>query len=179
MLNDTLSDKRLMKGILKWGTIARNVIVFSCALAAMQLVVMNSAEIVDSKSDAQYIKYKTAAFAHIQFPRFQFLATAYSHDGITKSGLPASTGLIAADPRILPIGSLVQMDSTAYRGLYQVMDTGRLIKGKRIDIFIPNTDSALAFGAQKVSLTVLRYGFLWQEAHQAATSILHLAVSVP
>ena len=171
MLNNTLSDKRAAKKVPGWRAIARNVIVFSCSLGAMQLVVTRSSEIIDSKLDAEYIKYKTAAFSHIQMPRLEFLATAYSDHGITKSGLPAATGLIAADPAILPLGSLVQMDSTAYHGLYQVMDTGRLIKGKRIDIFIPGKDSALAFGAQKVHLTVLRYGYLWQGAHQAVVSL--------
>ena len=157
----------------------RNTVVLCCALGSMQIIVMNSKEIVDSKLDGSYLKYKTAALSHIEFPHFEFLATAYSHDGITKSGLPVTTGLIAADPSVLPLGSLVQVDSTSYRGLYQVMDTGRLIKGRRIDIFMPDVDEALIFGAQKVNITVLRYGFLWHGARQAAFSILNPTPLVP
>jgi 3D (Asp-Asp-Asp) domain-containing protein len=179
MQNDTLSEKQLKKGPLWLRAIIRNAIVLCCSLGAMQMVVMNSKEVIDSKLDGRYLQYKTAALSHIKFPSFEFLATAYSHDGITKSGLPVMTGLIAADPSILPLGSLVRVDSTSYRGLYQVMDTGRLIKGKRIDIFMPDIDSALVFGAQKVNLTVLRYGYLWLGAHQAAISIMNPAFSAP
>jgi 3D (Asp-Asp-Asp) domain-containing protein len=179
VLNNIRGEKQLKPDFPKWRSVLRTAIVLSCSLCAMQMVVMSSKEIVDSKLDAEYLKYKTAAFSHIQFPRFEFLATAYSHDGITKSGLPATTGLIAADPMVLPIGSLVQMDSTEYRGLYQVMDTGRLIKGKRIDVFIPDINSALAFGARRVDITVLRYGYLWQEAQRVASSIRNPAITVP
>lgn len=179
MLKKTLREDRTRRGFVRWRTIVRNAVVLSCFLVAMQLVMMNSAEVIDSKSDVKYLKYKTAAFSHIKFPRLRFLATAYCQGEITKSGLPVVSGLIAADPTILPIGSLVQIDSTAYRGLYQVMDTGRLIKGRRIDIYIPNTRAALAFGAQRVSLRVLRYGFLWNEARRAAASALYPTFSIP
>jgi 3D (Asp-Asp-Asp) domain-containing protein len=180
MLNDTLSDNPLPKGVLNRRTLVRNIIVLSSALAAMQLVAMKSAELVDSKGNAPSLKYKTAALSYIQLPRFDFLATAYSYQGITKSGLPAAPGLVAADPKVLPMGSLVQVDMASYRrGLYQVMDTGRLIKGRRIDIFIPSTESALAFGRQKVKLTVLRYGFLWQQAQQSAALKLQSEPSAP
>jgi 3D (Asp-Asp-Asp) domain-containing protein len=178
-LNNILGEKQLSQTFLKWRSVVRTIIVLSCSLCAMQLVVMNSKEIVDSKLDVEYVKYKTAVFSHIQFPRFEFLATAYCHDGITKSGLPVNIGLIAADPMILPLGSLVRVDSTDYRGLYQVMDTGRLIKGKRIDIYIPDLDSATAFGAQRVNITVLRYGYLWQEAQRVASSMLDPGMSFP
>ena len=179
MLNNVIGGKQLTIGFLKWRLVLRTIIVFFCVLGVMQLVVMSSKETADSKLDAEYLKYKAAAFSHIQFPQFEFLATAYSYGEITKSGLPVATGLAAADPTILPLGSLVRLDSTDYRGFYQVMDTGRLIKGKRIDIFIPDLDEALEFGAQKVKITVLRYGYLWQEARKAALSSLNPPISFP
>lgn len=88
-----------------------------------------------------------------------FEATAYCDQGITKSGVPVETGIVAADPRILPLGSLIRIENTRYSGVYRVMDTGGLIKGKIIDIFIPSLEMALQFGRRQVQITVLRYGY--------------------
>jgi len=88
-----------------------------------------------------------------------FEATAYCDQGITKSGVPVETGIVAADPRVLPLGSLIRVENTRYSGVYRVMDTGGLIKGKIIDIFIPSREMALQFGRRQVEITVLRYGY--------------------
>ncbi len=92
-------------------------------------------------------------------PVIDFQATAYCESGITKSGVLASPGIVAADPRVLPMGSLICVDVPLYRGLYLVMDTGRLVKGNIIDIYIPNYDLATEFGRREAKVTVLRYGF--------------------
>ena len=39
------------------------------------------------------------------------------------------------------------------------MDTGRLVKGYIIDIFIPDYELATQFGRRDVKVTILRYGF--------------------
>ena len=92
-------------------------------------------------------------------PPLDFKATAYCDLGITKSGAPAGPGIVAADPSILSMGTLIWMDACAYSGVYQVMDTGRLVKGKIIDVFISDEAEALEFGRQKVKVIVLRYGY--------------------
>lgn len=89
----------------------------------------------------------------------EFEATAYCDAGITKSGLPVAPGIVAADPAVLPLGSLILLESTSYRGIYHVLDTGGLVKGRIIDIFVPGLEEALSFGRQKVRLVVLRYGY--------------------
>jgi 3D (Asp-Asp-Asp) domain-containing protein len=68
-----------------------------------------------------------------------------------------SKGLIAADPRVLPLGSRVKLDAGGYSGEYLVADTGGMIRGKRIDIWIPSSREAMRFGRRKVKLTVLSY----------------------
>lgn len=90
-------------------------------------------------------------------PAAQYLATAYSLRGRTASGRMVSKGLIAADPRVLPLGARVRLETGGYSGEYLVADTGRLIKGKRIDIWIPSSSEAMRFGRRKVKLTVLSY----------------------
>jgi 3D (Asp-Asp-Asp) domain-containing protein len=90
-------------------------------------------------------------------PTTQYVATAYSLRGKTASGRMVSRGLIAADPRVLPLGSRVRLDYPGYSGEYLVADTGGLIKGRRIDIWIPTSREAMRFGRRTVKLTVLSY----------------------
>ena len=87
-----------------------------------------------------------------------YIATAYSLRGKTASGKFVTKGLIAADPRILPLGSRVRLEAGAYSGEYLVADTGGLIRGRKIDIWTPSSREAMRFGRRKVKLTVLSYG---------------------
>ena len=93
----------------------------------------------------------------IEPPR-TFEATAYSLRGITRSGSYVRRGVIAADPRVLPLGSVVHLKAGTYTGLYTVKDTGSAIKGKRIDVWMGSSREARNFGRQNVRLTVLKYG---------------------
>jgi 3D (Asp-Asp-Asp) domain-containing protein len=93
----------------------------------------------------------------IEPPR-SFEATAYSLRGITRSGSYVRRGVIAADPRVLPLGSTVHLKAGNYSGVYSVQDTGKAIKGKRIDVWMPSSREARNFGRQNVRLTVLKYG---------------------
>ena len=81
-----------------------------------------------------------------------FVATAYSLKGVMANGERVHNGAIAADPKVLPIGTKVYIQGM---GTFVVKDTGRLIKGKRIDIWIPNRASALKFGKRGVKLQVI------------------------
>jgi 3D (Asp-Asp-Asp) domain-containing protein len=87
-----------------------------------------------------------------------YVATAYSLRGRTASGRMVSRGLIAADPRVLPLGSRVRLEHPGYSGEYVVADTGGAIRGRRIDIWTPSSGEAMRFGRRTVKLTVLSYG---------------------
>ncbi len=91
-------------------------------------------------------------------PATNYVATAYSLRGKTASGRMVSRGLIAADPRVLPLGSRVRVEHPGYSGEYLVADTGGMIRGRRIDIWIPTSREAMRFGRRTVKLTVLSYG---------------------
>jgi hypothetical protein len=43
------------------------------------------------------------------------------------------------------------------------MDTGRLVKGNIIDIYIPSLEKAIEFGRRQVKVTVVLYGSLKQK----------------
>jgi 3D (Asp-Asp-Asp) domain-containing protein len=92
------------------------------------------------------------------FPAQAYTATAYSLHGRTASGRPVARGLIAADPRILPLGTRVRIEAGDFSGEYVVADTGGMVKGRRVDIWTPTTGETLRFGKRAVKLTVLEYG---------------------
>jgi 3D (Asp-Asp-Asp) domain-containing protein len=71
------------------------------------------------------------------------------------------TGIAAADPDLLPVGSVVQVDRLGdrYNGIYTIMDTGPSVQGRHIDIYMWNCNEALALGRRDAALTVLRLGW--------------------
>lgn len=64
--------------------------------------------------------------------------------GITASGLIVQPGLVAVDPKIIPLGSTVIIGDN----VYLAADTGGAIKGNKIDIAVETHDEALQFGKQ-------------------------------
>ena len=93
--------------------------------------------------------------------RVTFTATAYCKGTTTASGVNVRTGIAAADPGILPVGSVVNVatDDPKYNGVYTIMDTGPRVQGRIIDIYIWSCHEALRFGRRPVDVTVLRYGW--------------------
>jgi 3D (Asp-Asp-Asp) domain-containing protein len=88
----------------------------------------------------------------------RYIATAYSITGHTASQTYTQEGrTLAADPNILPIGTVVEIrDAGPYSGEYVVEDTGRKILGRHVDIYIPRTPEAIEFGKQRVKIRVVR-----------------------
>jgi len=79
-------------------------------------------------------------------------ATAYCRGGRTASGVRARDGVVAADPRVIPIGSVVRIssrDRTRW-GVFRAMDVGGRIRGRRVDIYTPNCSTARRFGRRAV-----------------------------
>ncbi len=84
-----------------------------------------------------------------------FSATAYCLSGRTALGHGVRRGIIAADPRILRLGSKVNIAAGAYSGQYLVSDTGGGVKGREIDIWVPSCSEARRFGRRKVTIELL------------------------
>ena len=83
-------------------------------------------------------------------------ATAYTGSGRTASGKRVRRGMIAADRRVLPLGTKVRLKNAGrYSGVYRVEDTGGKIRGRKIDIYMPSRDAAKQFGRQTVKVEVL------------------------
>ena len=88
-------------------------------------------------------------------PAVTFTATAYSLNGRTATGAGVRRGIIAADRRVLPLGTRVRLEAGSYSGEYVVADTGGAVRGRKIDIWVPQTSEAMRFGKRPVKLTVL------------------------
>lgn|GEM_PF-1404945 len=90
-----------------------------------------------------------------------FEATAYCDYGFTASGVWVREGIVAADPRVLPLGSEIdiKLDGETLEK-YQVMDTGSAIKGYIIDIWMPTCEEAIRFGRRQVKVRVRKRGTL-------------------
>ncbi len=84
-----------------------------------------------------------------------FHATAYCLKGRTASGVTVRPGIIAADPSVLPIGTVIHLRSGQYTGTYTVMDTGGRIKGRRVDVYVPTYREAIQFGRRQVRIKVI------------------------
>lgn len=84
-----------------------------------------------------------------------FTATAYCLKGRTASGVPTQRGVIAADTKVLPMGSVVKIHAGHYTGIYKVQDTGSKIRGNRVDVFVPSKAEARQFGRKNIKIEVL------------------------
>lgn len=88
-----------------------------------------------------------------------FIATAHSQKGLTASGTTSHVGTVAADPTVLPLGSRIHVTGAGvYTGEYTVADTGALVKGRHIDIFMPTQAEAKKFGKQRVKVQIRQRG---------------------
>jgi 3D (Asp-Asp-Asp) domain-containing protein len=88
-----------------------------------------------------------------------FTATAYSISGKTRSGTRTRRGIVAADPKVIPLGSRIRVhDAGAYSGEYEVADTGAKVDGRIIDIYMPNAAEARQFGRRSVQVEIIDRG---------------------
>lgn len=88
-----------------------------------------------------------------------FVATAYCLRGKTSAGIRVNPGSVAADPTVLPIGSVIRLHAGEYSGIYTVLDTGPKLRGRRLDIWLPSYEEAVQFGVRKVKVEIIRYGW--------------------
>lgn len=68
----------------------------------------------------------------------------------TRRGRYVRAGIVAADPRIFPLARYIELYvGRRYLGRFLIDDTGRLIKGNIIDIWMPTCREARMFGRRK------------------------------
>ena len=136
------------------------------ATVAVGFVLMYEATVMDFRHVATPTRAQEAA-AEGEDPlppnghNLNFAATAYCKGTTTASGVNVRTGIAAADPDLLPVGSVIQVYRLGerYNGIYTIMDTGPAVQGREIDIYMWSCHEALQFGRRKIALNVLRLGW--------------------
>lgn len=85
---------------------------------------------------------------------YQIYTTAYTHTGNrTFTGVYPHTGTIAVDPAVIPLGSRLWVEGYGY-GIAE--DTGGLIHGNIIDLFMDTKEECLIWGRKKVNVYLLQ-----------------------
>lgn len=87
-----------------------------------------------------------------------FQATAYTWTGNpTATGTVARVGVIAVDPRVIPLGTKVYLQYTDGTpiGYATAEDTGGAIKGNIIDIYMDSYNECIQFGRRNVVVTIV------------------------
>lgn len=130
-------------------------------LVALVFVFLYQTATRDSRSEATATSVMETTVLPQAGARLQFQATAYCKGETTASGVGVRTGIAAADPAILPVGSVVRIETPnpRYSGVWTIMDTGPAVKGRIVDLYLWSCTEALQFGRRSVRLTVLRLGW--------------------
>ena len=78
-------------------------------------------------------------------------ATAYTVRGRTATGLPTSWGIVAVDPNVIPLGTKLTIPGY---GEAIAADTGPGVQGAAIDVWVPDSAAAAAFGRRTVTIVL-------------------------
>jgi 3D (Asp-Asp-Asp) domain-containing protein len=134
-------------------------------LVSLGFVFVYETTIRDSRYAARQAMMSQASGTPLPGTRLLFQATAYCKGTTTASGVNVRTGIAAADPQLLPVGSVISINTgnAKYTGIYTIMDTGPAVKGRILDVYMWSCHEALAFGRKQVQVTVLRLG--WNPQH--------------
>ncbi|NSW89744.1 MAG: DUF348 domain-containing protein [Firmicutes bacterium] len=117
-------------------------------------------------------KYTTARGETFRYSKvLDMRATAYTssykdtgknpdhpHFGITYTGIKAKRGIIAVDPKVIPLGSRVYVEGvgkTPDYGFALAADIGGAIKGNLIDLYFETQEEADGWGIKKVRVYIL------------------------
>src|SRR5579862_961775 len=133
--------------------------VIATALAAVGFVLIYQAATSDGRTSA----FESVPAGRKLAPgtRVDFVGTAYCKGETTASGVNVQAGIAAGDPALLPEGSVISVEGVPerYRGIYTVMDTGPLVQGRHVDLYMWSCNEALEFGRRDLTVMVLRLGW--------------------
>jgi 3D (Asp-Asp-Asp) domain-containing protein len=85
--------------------------------------------------------------------RLKVDAVAYHLPGKTALGIPVRKGVVAVDPKLIPLGTKLFVPGY---GQAIAADVGTGIKGRIIDLWFPSTALARKWGRRTVVITVYR-----------------------
>ncbi len=149
--------------------------IFPSLLLVSAFVLLYEATVSDSRYAARQAELMENQLKPAPGMRLRFKATAYCKGQTTASGVPARSGVAAADVSLLPVGSVIQADfeMPEYNGVYTVMDTGPEVQGRELDVYMWSCYDALRFGRQDVHIVVLRLGWNPRDTTPLMETLFH------
>lgn len=81
-----------------------------------------------------------------------YLPTDGGGSCITATGLPATHGVVAVDPDVIPLGTRVYIPGY---GVAIAADTGGMIEGEMIDLCMEDYDDCIQFGRRDIDVYIL------------------------
>ena len=118
------------------------------------------------------LNYKTSRGDTLRYSKvLSMKATAYTSSfedtgkspgddgfGRTFTGITAKRGVIAVDPRVIPLGTRVYVETpgkAADYGYAVAADIGSAIKGNKIDVYLDTNGQVYSWGVKKVKVYIL------------------------
>ncbi|MDK2817775.1 MAG: hypothetical protein PWR22_2404 [Moorella sp. (in: firmicutes)] len=114
---------------------------------------------IEVQPQPRIVAYGSRAYPAVTAARvgdtLKVIATAYTHTGNrTATGIWPYRGIVAVDPRVIPLGTRLYVEGYGYA---VAQDTGGLIKGNRIDVFLESEAEAIQWGRRPVTVRILGY----------------------
>ncbi len=109
-------------------------------------------------SFARFAKTGALATEHLAVAALSMVATAYTAQcsgcsGTTAIGVHAGHGIVAVDPRVIPLGTKLYIPGY---GKALAGDTGGAIRGNRIDLGFNSWGDAMQFGRRAIVVYILK-----------------------
>src|SRR5437763_17087756 len=106
------------------------------AVAACSFASLYEVTALDSKYAARQATMHETVGVPIPGARLAFSAAAYCKGIVTTAGVAVQAGITAADPELLPVGSVIPMDSLPpkTKGIYTAIHPGPALDGPHIDL---------------------------------------------
>lgn len=98
-----------------------------------------------------YIRHKTMTMEATAYDPSAGLGAAAT--GRTKTGRKAAYGVVAVDPRVIPLNTLLFVEGY---GFALACDTGSAIKGNKIDLCFNTYAETVRFGRRQVTVHILK-----------------------
>lgn len=90
---------------------------------------------------------------HREVKSFIATVTAYSIRGPTATDTYTRWGVVAVDPRVIPLGSKLLIEG--FEDVFVAEDMGGGVRGNWVDIWFPNHADAVRFGLQSRRVTII------------------------
>ncbi|HEX7714954.1 MAG TPA: 3D domain-containing protein [Bacillota bacterium] len=118
------------------------------SLVAVGLPVLRT--LVTNRGSYQYVEVRTmTATAYYPGPES---CGKYAVNGVTYTGKKAGFGIVAVDPRVIPLGTKVYVEGY---GKAEAADIGGAIKGNKIDLCFETFREAALYGVKKIKVYIL------------------------